>query len=66
MVQEALDQAQKGRTCITVAHRLLTIKDAHLIAVIDQGKVVEIGTHDTLLAKKGHYFKFYETQSKGH
>ncbi|GAB6020134.1 hypothetical protein CHUAL_002862 [Chamberlinius hualienensis] len=66
VVQEALEQAQKGRTCITVAHRLSTIKDANQIAVIHHGKVVELGTHDELMVQHGHYFRFYQTQSKGH
>ncbi|GAB6020133.1 hypothetical protein CHUAL_002862 [Chamberlinius hualienensis] len=65
VVQEALEQAQKGRTCITVAHRLSTIKDANQIAVIHHGKVVELGTHDELMAQHGHYFRFYQTQAKG-
>lgn len=59
IVQAALEAAQKGRTCITVAHRLSTIKNADLIAVLYQGKVAEIGTHNELLARQGHYYKFY-------
>jgi len=64
VVQEALEKAQKGRTCIVVAHRLSTIRNANQIAVIHQGKVVEIGTHPELILKQGHYFNFYRIQRK--
>ncbi|XP_068998922.1 ATP-dependent translocase ABCB1 isoform X2 [Embiotoca jacksoni] len=62
MVQEALDQASKGRTCIIVAHRLSTIKNADRIAVFQGGVVVEQGTHQQLLAKKGVYHMLVTTQ----
>lgn len=55
VVQEALDQARKGRTCIIVAHRLSTIQNADRIAVFKGGVVVEQGTHQQLIAKKGDY-----------
>ncbi|XP_041798486.1 ATP-binding cassette, sub-family B (MDR/TAP), member 4 [Chelmon rostratus] len=55
VVQEALDQARKGRTCIIVAHRLSTIQNADRIAVFQGGVVVEQGTHQQLLAMKGVY-----------
>ena len=57
IVQDALDVAREGRTCIIVAHRLSTIRNADQIAVIDNGVVAEIGTHDQLIAKKGAYFR---------
>ncbi|GFR58639.1 multidrug resistance protein 1 [Elysia marginata] len=62
VVQEALDKARAGRTCITIAHRLTTIKDADKIAVFKGGVVHEIGTHDTLMAKQGLYFKLQRAQ----
>ncbi|KAK3779555.1 hypothetical protein RRG08_045301 [Elysia crispata] len=64
IVQEALDKARAGRTCITIAHRLTTIKDADKIAVFKNGVVHEIGTHDTLMAKQGLYFKLQKAQHK--
>jgi ATP-binding cassette subfamily B protein len=54
-VQQAFDTLSEGRTTITIAHRLSTIQDADQIAVVDHGRIVERGTHDTLLATAGHY-----------
>ena len=54
-VQEAFDTLSGGRTTITIAHRLTTVRDADQIAVVDQGRIVERGTHDSLLAGAGHY-----------
>uniref|UniRef100_A0A7N6C0R6 ATP-binding cassette, sub-family B (MDR/TAP), member 4 n=1 Tax=Anabas testudineus TaxID=64144 RepID=A0A7N6C0R6_ANATE len=62
VVQEALDQARMGRTCIIVAHRLSTIQNADRIAVFQGGVVVEQGTHQQLLAKKGVYHMLVTTQ----
>ncbi|CAF4363373.1 unnamed protein product, partial [Rotaria sp. Silwood2] len=53
IVQEALDRACKGRTTIVIAHRLTTIKNAHQIYVLDNGTVLEQGTHETLMTKEG-------------
>ncbi|KAF2354674.1 ABC transporter type 1 transmembrane domain [Trinorchestia longiramus] len=61
VVQEALDKAQAGRTSIVIAHRLSTIQGADTIAVISNGKLVESGTHNQLMALGGHYFKLYQT-----
>uniref|UniRef100_A0A673ARF2 ABC-type xenobiotic transporter n=1 Tax=Sphaeramia orbicularis TaxID=375764 RepID=A0A673ARF2_9TELE len=62
VVQEALDKASKGRTCIVVAHRLSTIQNADRIAVFDGGVVREQGTHQQLLARKGIYYKLVTKQ----
>lgn len=62
IVQEALDHAREGRTCITIAHRLSTIKNADLICVLQDGKIVEKGSHNELLALHGMYAKLYEMQ----
>uniref|UniRef100_A0A493TFZ7 ABC transporter domain-containing protein n=1 Tax=Anas platyrhynchos platyrhynchos TaxID=8840 RepID=A0A493TFZ7_ANAPP len=64
IVQEALDKAREGRTCIVIAHRLSTIQNADKIAVIQNGKVVEQGTHQQLLAEKGIYYSLVNVQSR--
>ncbi|MGO4887650.1 ABC transporter ATP-binding protein [Anaerobacillus sp. MEB173] len=61
-IQLALQEMRKGRTTIAIAHRLSTIKDANLILVLHQGEIVERGTHEELLQKKGLYYKMYELQ----
>ncbi|XP_074048995.1 ATP-dependent translocase ABCB1 isoform X2 [Macrotis lagotis] len=63
IVQEALDKAREGRTCIVIAHRLSTIQNADLIVVFQNGKVKEQGTHQQLLAQKGIYFTMVNVQS---
>ncbi|KAF2983536.1 hypothetical protein EK904_005729 [Melospiza melodia maxima] len=63
IVQEALDKAREGRTCIVIAHRLSTIQNADTIAVIQNGRVIEQGTHQQLLAEKGAYYSLVNVQS---
>jgi ATP-binding cassette subfamily B (MDR/TAP) protein 1 len=63
IVQEALDRARQGRTCIIIAHRLSTVINADSIAVIKNGQVVEQGTHSELVAKKGVYFALTQKQN---
>lgn len=62
IVQEALDNAREGRTCIVVAHRLSTIQNADKIAVFQNGQVVELGTHQQLLSKQGVYHALVNVQ----
>ncbi|MEU4437717.1 ABC transporter ATP-binding protein [Micromonospora chalcea] len=54
-VQRALDELARGRTVVTIAHRLSTVRDADRIAVLDHGRIVESGTHDALLDRRGRY-----------
>ncbi len=63
VVQEALERAQQGRTCLVIAHRLSTIQECDQIAVIDFGKVQELGTHSELLAKGGIYASLCSQQT---
>ncbi|XP_038572718.1 bile salt export pump isoform X2 [Micropterus salmoides] len=60
-VQEALDKAREGRTCIVIAHRLSTIQKSDIIAVMSRGFLVEKGTHNQLMALKGAYYKLVTT-----
>ncbi|KAI8440970.1 hypothetical protein MSG28_009258 [Choristoneura fumiferana] len=62
VVQEALDRASEGRTCLIIAHRLATIQNADMIVVIDKGVVAETGTHKELIKLKGIYARLYELQ----
>ena len=63
-VQEALENLMKGRTTLVIAHRLSTIRNADRIVVLVNGEIVEEGTHEALLDKKGEYFRLYQMQFK--
>jgi ATP-binding cassette, subfamily B, bacterial MsbA len=65
IVQVALEELMKGRTTVCVAHRLSTIQKADVIVVLDQGRIVETGRHEELLARNGLYRKLHELQSQG-
>lgn len=65
VVQAALDAAARGRTTIAVAHRLSTIQRADVIYVLDQGGIVEWGTHRELMRRRGRYFELVNLQSLG-
>lgn len=62
IVQDALDRAREGRTCITIAHRLSTIQNADIIAVVNKGRIIELGEHRELIARRGYYYKLTERQ----
>ena len=64
-IQDAMLEVMKGRTSIVIAHRLSTIRDADLIVVLDQGRIVEQGSHNELLARKQKYYDLYMTQYAG-
>ncbi|MBN1641627.1 MAG: ABC transporter ATP-binding protein [Anaerolineae bacterium] len=62
LIQRALDRLLKGRTSFVIAHRLSTIRNADQVIVIDQGRVVERGTHTSLMAARGRYYELYMSQ----
>ncbi len=61
-MQQALTEALSGRTSIVIAHRLSTVRAADLILVVEDGRIVERGTHAELLARGARYAELYETQ----
>ena len=63
-IQKALDNLVQGRTTIAIAHRLSTLHRADRLVVLDRGQVVEVGSHDELMAKEGAYFRLYEAQAR--
>ncbi|MGX7162590.1 ABC transporter ATP-binding protein [Enterococcus massiliensis] len=62
LIQKAMDRVMKGRTSFVIAHRLSTIRDADLILVMNQGAILEQGTHESLLAQGGFYSRLYQSQ----
>ena len=64
LIQKAMDRLMENRTSFIIAHRLSTIKNADKIIVIENGEIIEMGTHEELLAEKGYYYNTLNTQSK--
>ena len=62
MLQDAMQKVMKGRTSFVIAHRLSTIKNADLILVMQDGNIIEQGTHESLLEQKGFYEQLYHSQ----
>ncbi len=65
-IQDALDEALRGRTAVVIAHRLSTVVGADRILVVDAGRIVESGTHEQLLARRGLYADLYRSQLRSH
>ncbi|MEM9681507.1 MAG: peptidase domain-containing ABC transporter, partial [Bacteroidota bacterium] len=61
-IMQKLDKFFKDRTAVVIAHRLSTVKNAHQIVVLDEGKIVEVGNHSELIKQKGHYYNLVKNQ----
>ena len=59
LVQQGMDSLMVGRTTFVIAHRLSTVKNADCIMVLEQGRIIERGAHDQLIAEKGQYYQLY-------
>jgi ATP-binding cassette subfamily B protein len=64
-MQEAMARLRQGRTSFVIAHRLSTIRNADTIIVMDAGRIVEHGSHDDLLGRRGFYYDLYASQFTG-
>lgn len=62
LIQKGLDKLMHGRTSLIIAHRLSTIRNADKILVLDNGQIIETGTHDDLIKQRGHYYSLYQNQ----
>ena len=65
LIQKGMEKLMEGRTSFVIAHRLSTIRDADTIIVMNNGDIVELGNHDSLLAKNGFYASLYRSQFEG-
>ena len=63
-IQKALDNLVRGRTTIAVAHRLSTLRRANRLVVMDKGHMVEVGSHEALMAQEGAYYRLYQAQAR--
>ena len=64
-IQNAMVRLMNDRTSLIIAHRLSTIRDADIIVVMDKGRISEMGSHESLMEKKGTYYRLYMTQFAG-
>lgn len=62
IIMNNLDKIKRGRTMFIIAHRLSTVKNCDIIAAMDRGRIIEIGTHDELIKRKGYYYSLYTQQ----
>ena len=62
IIQKGVDQLMRGRTSFVIAHRLSTVRNADEILVLENGEIVERGSHEVLLKQKGHYYQLYAGQ----
>ena len=63
LVQDGMDKLMQGRTVFVIAHRLSTVQNSDVIMVLDQGRIIERGSHDSLLEQKGRYYQLYTGNS---
>ena len=63
--RRGMDRLMKGRTTFVIAHRLSTVKNSDCIMVLEQGRIIERGSHDQLIAKKGRYYQLYTGNAIG-
>jgi ATP-binding cassette subfamily B protein len=62
LIQQAMAELRHGRTSFVIAHRLSTIRNADVIVVLEQGRIVEQGTHEALIEAEGAYYRLYQSQ----
>ena len=65
LVQRGMDALMKGRTSFVIAHRLSTVRNADCIMVLEHGRIIERGTHDSLMEQKGRYYQLYTGSAVG-
>lgn len=65
LVQRGMDSLMAGRTTFVIAHRLSTVRNSDCIMVLEQGRIIERGTHDQLIAEKGRYYQLYTGNAIG-